>query len=62
MYQKHGYNAEDIQLITETALRLKETGSVFYTGHCTGSEPYQMMKQIMGDQLHYLHCGDRIHL
>ena len=62
MYQKHGYNAEDIQLITETACILRETRSVFYTGHCTGSEPYQMMKQIMGDQLHYLHCGDRIHL
>ena len=62
MYQKHGYSAEDIQLITDTALLLKKTGSVFYTGHCTGIEPYQMMKRIMGDQLHYLHCGDRIHL
>lgn len=60
MRKKTGYKNEDIFLIEETAKRLKETEIICYTGHCTGEEPYQIMKEIMGEQLRYIRCGDVI--
>ena len=62
MNQKEGYSDEDIQVIVDTAMRLSSTSTTFFTGHCTGTAPYEAMKKIMGDQLHYLHCGDSITL
>lgn len=32
----------------------------FYTMHCTGTEQYRKLKDIMGNQIHYLSCGDSI--
>ena len=32
----------------------------FYTGHCTGVEPFARMKDIMGDRLEYIHTGGKI--
>lgn len=60
MRKKSGYTEEDIEMIRETAFQLKESGSIFYTGHCTGEYPYQLMKEIMGDKLVYVHSGDEI--
>lgn len=31
--------------------------TTFYTGHCTGQEAVNEMKQIMGEQLKVLHSG-----
>ena len=60
MRRKSGYQEKDIEIIKETAMELKGTGILCYTGHCTGEEPYQWMKEIMGEQLQYIHCGDCI--
>ncbi len=60
MRKKSGYTEEDIAMIKETAIQLKKRDSVFYTGHCTGELPYQMMKELMGEQLLYVHSGDEI--
>ena len=60
LMQRKGYTDEDIREITDTALALKDNPSVYYTGHCTGEQPYEMMKEILGDRLHYLHCGDEL--
>jgi len=62
MRKKDGYTKEDIQIIEETANRLKETDILCYTGHCTGEEPFEIMKGIMGEKLQYIHCGDMIEL
>ena len=58
MRKKEGYSQTDFGVIRETAKILKDTGIVCYTGHCTGEEPYQIMKEIMGNQLQYVRCGD----
>lgn len=60
MKKKTDYTQEDVFIIKETAKRLKETNILCYTGHCTGEEPYEIMKEIMGEQLQYIHCGDVI--
>lgn len=62
MRKKEGYTEEDYEVIRETARRLKETGTLCYTGHCTGEEPYKLMKEIMEEKLEYLHCGDKIEI
>ena len=60
MMRRHGYSDEDINVIIDTALALRQYKTVFYTGHCTGVEPYNAMKKLMGDRLHYVHSGDEI--
>lgn len=62
MRKKEDYTEADFDVIKETARRLKKIGILCYTGHCTGEEPYKIMKEIMGEQLQYLHCGNRIDL
>ena len=49
---------DDIKNIRSTAEELKSMNTVFYTGHCTGQEPFDIMKTIMGDRLFYAKCGD----
>lgn len=60
MRKKTDYSEKDIALIEETARELKKTETVFYTGHCTGEYPYEVMKKILGEQLVYVHSGDVI--
>ena len=62
MMRKHGYSDEDINMIIDTALELRKHKTVFYTGHCTGIEPYSAMRKLMGDQLRYVHSGDEIRI
>ena len=62
MMKKHSYSDEDINMIIDTALALRQYKTVFYTGHCTGVEPYNAMKKLMGNQLHYVHSGDEIRI
>lgn len=60
MRKKSGYGKEDLELAENTALELKRLNTRFYTGHCTGEIPYQAMKNVMGEQLQYVHSGDEI--
>ncbi len=62
MRKKDGYTEEDFEVIKETANQLKKIGILCYTGHCTGEEPYKIMREIMGERLQYLHCGDSINI
>ena len=54
------YTVKEEAAIKETALELSHTDTVFYSGHCTGTPAFKIMKQIMGDQLIAIHSGDRI--
>ena len=62
MMKRHGYSDADITMIIDTALELRKLHTVFYTGHCTGVEPYNAMKKLMGEKLHYVHSGDEIRI
>ena len=62
MSRKSGYGERDLALIRETARELKTLDTRFYTGHCTGEIPFQVMKEEMGEQLRYVHCGEEIRL
>lgn len=58
--QKGLYTDADVSFISDIANELKKLYTVFYTGHCTGEAAYDIMKKLMGDNLHYVHCGDTI--
>ena len=60
MRKKNGYSECDYEVIKETAKILKSTGILCYTGHCTGEEPFMWLKEIMGEQVVYAHCGMEI--
>lgn len=58
--KKDGYTEEDIGTIKEIAKELSGYETLFYTGHCTGEEPFSWMKEIMGNKLFYVHSGDEV--
>ncbi len=60
LMKKTGYSDEDVENIKSIAEELATMNTTFYTGHCTGEEPFGIMKEIMGDKLHYIHSGDEI--
>ena len=61
MMKKTDYSVDEIKAIVHTAHELKEfKNTVFYTGHCTGERAFDIMKEIMGSQLVYVHCGDEV--
>lgn len=60
MQQKSGYSEDDLEMVRKIALELKKTDTKFYTGHCTGEIPFQILKECMGEQLVYVHSGDKI--
>ncbi len=53
---------EPPELVTQIGEYLKNTPSNYFTGHCTGLEPYHLLKAIMGEQLQYLTTGSVINI
>lgn len=60
MMKKQGYTEEDYEMIRKTAQDLKNFPIRFFTGHCTGEIPYQIMKEILGERIQYIHSGDKL--
>lgn len=60
MQKKSGYTEEDLNIIKEIGKELKKKNIIFYTGHCTGEVPYELLKEYIGEQLVYVHSGDEI--
>lgn len=54
----HLVNAKD-EMVKMLARHLMQyTECKFYTMHCTGTSQYEKLKDIMGEQIDYLSCGD----
>ncbi len=60
MQKKTDYTEEDIAVMEKTAKELCKMDTIFYTGHCTGEFPFEVMQKILGKQLIYVHSGDEI--
>ncbi len=60
MSRKSGYNEADLALVRETAEELRKWNTRFYTGHCTGELPYEILREVMGEQVSYVHSGQEI--
>lgn len=56
------YTEEEAQMIRQTALELREMPARFVTGHCTGERAYEMLRDIMGDQISYVKSGAELRL
>lgn len=57
LMKKGTYDEEEVQTIQETAKELQKMHTVFYTGHCTGLEAFAIMKEMMQEQLIFVHSG-----
>ncbi len=60
LVKKTDYTDEELREIEATARELTTYPTHFYTCHCTGTAAFEVMKEIMGDQLTYVHTGDEI--
>ena len=61
MMKKDGeYTEEEKAVIIQTARELSQLDTIFYSGHCTGIPAFDLMKDIMGDQLIALHSGEQL--
>ncbi len=57
---KPEYTAEDDRIINAIARELKETDTLYFSGHCTGEYPMQLLKEVMGERLVVMHSGDEL--
>ena len=57
MMQKDGYTEADISDIQKTAEILSKGNAIYYTGHCTGMEAFELMKPILGEKLRHIYPG-----
>jgi 7,8-dihydropterin-6-yl-methyl-4-(beta-D-ribofuranosyl)aminobenzene 5'-phosphate synthase len=60
LLRKDGYSEQDFAEHEEIARRLCEYPCMFCTCHCTGTEPFERMKAIMGDRLRYIRTGEEV--
>ena len=62
LMKKTEYTGDEIREIEEIARELRKYSTRFITCHCTGIPAFNRMKEIMGDQLEYVHSGEEIDL
>ena len=53
----HLNKVEDPMLLRQIGERLLRTNTLFFTGHCTGSKQFAIMKEVMGENLQSLSAG-----
>ena len=58
--KKTDYSDSEIDEIKAIAEELKDYPTKFVTCHCTGTSAFDVMKEIMGDSLAYVHSGETV--
>ena len=62
LMKKTDYSVSEINEIKAIATELKNCPTRFVTCHCTGTTAFDVMKNIMGDNLEYVHSGEEVFL
>lgn len=62
LMKKTDYLDSEIEDIKTIANELKKYPTRFVTCHCTGTTAFEVMKDIMGDTLEYVHSGEKINV
>ena len=57
---KKEYSDSEIEEIETIARKLNNYPTKFVTCHCTGMIAFELMKEIMGDKLEYVHTGEEL--
>ncbi len=60
LMKKTDYSDSEIEEIKSIAKELKDYPTRFVTCHCTGVTAFDIMKEIMGDCLVYVHSGEEV--
>lgn len=60
LMKKTDYSDSEIDEIKAIAGELKDYPTKFVTCHCTGTTAFDVMKEIMGDSLEYVHSGETV--
>ena len=60
MKKQEGYTPSEEETVRATAREMSRWPCRFYTCHCTGLPACAMMKDILGEQLQYVHCGEAV--
>lgn len=53
-------HSETKENIRKLAVELSKTGATFFTGHCTGQEPFNLLHESMGDKMKSISTGQVI--
>ena len=60
LHKAFAEEARQKQFCQQMAAKLKEYSCYYYTGHCTGTEAYEMLREEMGDQIQYMAAGHMV--
>ena len=60
LMKKTDYSDSEVDEIQAIANELKNYPTRFVTCHCTGTTAFDVMKDIMGDSLEYIHSGETV--
>ena len=60
LMKKTGYTDDELRQIISIGTELMRYSTKFVTCHCTGETAYETMKNVLGDQLQYVHSGESV--
>jgi len=59
-FMKLDPDTEDREILRQAAQEMLSHPTVYHTGHCTGTQQYDFLKEIMGERLHSISTGKRV--
>ena len=60
LMKKTEYSDDELRQIISIGTELMRYSTKFVTCHCTGETAYEIMKNVLGDQLQYVHSGENV--